>query len=261
MALRLSAGRQAVGKVDERCAGNTSSVPTSDEWRRGFAEPDPYEEPRPMTPPPQPGGVGFEGAGDHGVIKVIVDGSGAVADVVIPSNWRDHIAPRELGDALRAAANNAFFSRLADELGNADLEQQPAPAPPPAAGGNPPGPVSASLESEVDDLIAQFDRDLRIYRDRLRTAADTATATGRGSNGRIEVTMRSALVSEITVDPKWARSARYTEVRAEALAALQAACRQAGARGPASVPLPASLARIQELASDPRALSRQLGLS
>lgn len=235
-------------------------MPTRDDWRRGFAEPDlGTDDPRPTPTPPEPGGVSYEGADDHGVVTVTVDGSGSVSDVVIPPTWRDTVAPDELGSALLTAANNAFLSRLADDLGHADLEQEPASAP--ESDGNPSDEPVASMVIEVDDLIAQFDRDLGIYRDRLRAAADTATATRRGINGRIEVTMGPGIVSAVTVDPRWAGHARYTEIRAEALAAFQAACRQAGTERPDAVPLPASLARIQELARDPRALSKQLGLS
>jgi hypothetical protein len=232
-------------------------VPTRDEWRHGFGEPDPADEDPRTTPQPEPGKAGFEGTDDQGVITVLVDGSGAVADVVVPSDWKARIAPHELGDALRTAANNAFFGWLAGELDKADLEQRPAV---PEAAGSPPSQVSTS-EGEVDDLIAQFGRDFGIYRDRLRAAAATATATTRGINGKIEVTMLPRHVTAVSVDPKWLRGARYTEIRAEALAAFQAACRQAGTGFPDTVPMPASIARIRELASDPRALSRQLGLS
>ncbi|MGH3875894.1 MAG: hypothetical protein ACRDSK_02515 [Actinophytocola sp.] len=237
-------------------------MPTDDDWHRGFAEPDLADEyPRPRATSPKPARAGFEGTDDHGVIKVLVDGSGAVVDVVIPSTWQDTIASRELGVALRTAANNAFFSWLADGLANADLEQRPVSARSPEAGGPPSGEVSASLVDEVDELIAKYDRDLRTYRERLRAASATATATTCGVNGRIEVTMQPRHVSEVTVDTRWIQYARYTEVRAEAVAAFKAACRQAGTGQPDAVALPASIARMRELASDPRALSRQLGLS
>ncbi|MGH3684257.1 MAG: hypothetical protein ACRDRU_12125 [Pseudonocardiaceae bacterium] len=45
------------------------------------------------------------------------------------------------------------------------------------------------------------------------------------------------------------------------MSAFQAAWRQAASRGSGGIPLPPSIARLQELASDPEALSRQLGLS
>jgi hypothetical protein len=227
-------------------------VPTRDEWRRGFAEPD-LGDADPRHPTTDPSEVRFEGSDDHGVITVVVDGSGAVANVVIPANWKATVAPDELGAALRTAANNAFFGWLAGELGDADLEQQPAAPDPPAQ--------AAANMAEVDDLIAQFDRDFRIYRERLRAAAVTATATSRGINGKIEVTMQPRHVSAVSVDPRWLRGVRYTEVRAEALAAFRAACRQAGTGIPDTVPMPASIARICELASDPRALRTRPGRS
>jgi hypothetical protein len=62
------------------------------------------------------------------------------------------------------------------------------------------------------------------------------------------------------VDTTWAAGARHTEIRAEALSAFKAAWRQATPDS-AAIALPPSIARLQELASDPQALSRQLGLS
>jgi hypothetical protein len=243
--------------------GKGSAMPTRDDWRRGFAEPeleseDPRPTARPATPPAGTGA--FEGADERGVVTVVVDDAGTVTDVVIPATWKDELPELELGSALRTAANNAFFAWLSAGLDAVDLDQQPAA--PQEEGSHSPGPASEWLVREIDDLIAQFGRDYRRYRDRLRTAAAAAaTATTKGVNGRIEVTMEPGHVTEVTVDRRWIQYARYTEVRTEAVTAFHAASRQAGTGGPDTVPLPASLARMRELASDPRALSRQLGLS
>lgn len=237
---------------------------SQEDWRRGFAEPDLEEESPPLrTAAPEPGNAAFEGSDDHGVIKVMVDESGAVADVVVPRTWRESIAPGELGRALLTAANNAQTRWLADMIEHIDLEPgMPVFSRADAvdAGGDPSSGVARSLVNEIRELFATFDRDLEVYREQLEKATNR-TAEARGSNGRIQVAMTSGEVSRVTADTRWATSARYTEIRTEALGAFQAAGRQLAGADPSAVRPPASLARLQELAGDPAALCRQLGLS
>ncbi|HEU5475624.1 MAG TPA: hypothetical protein VFV67_33700 [Actinophytocola sp.] len=233
-----------------------------DGWHRGFAEPDLGDEDRPPpTPRSKPGTTGFTGADDRDVITVTVDGTGVVADVGVPPNWRDWIGPRELGQALLTAANNALSGWLGDMIERTDLEpglSTTTRADALDAGGDPSSAVARNLMAEIGELFATVDRDLAAYREQLVRAANV-TAEAKGSNGRIHVTMAPGSVSAVTVDSRWATSARYTEIRAEALGAFRAAGRQLDGAGTVSVP--ASLARIQELASDPVALCRELGLS
>jgi hypothetical protein len=221
---------------------------TADDWRRGFAEPDLEDEepPRRRKPPaaaPAQAGAGvFGGADDHGVITVTVDRSGLVADVLMPPTWRDTLEPRELGHALLTAANKALNSHLADHIEHLDLDPDVAA----------PTPTSDSLVmSEVADLFARFDRDLEFYRDQL-DAAVNVTASASGPNGRVRVTMTPGRVTDVSADARWAARARYTEIRAEALKAFQAATRDLGNPNPSAVPVPATLARLQELAGQLR---------
>ncbi len=130
----------------------------------------------------------------------------------------------------------------------------------PSAGGDPTSPVAESLVNEVLDLFSWFDTELEAYAAQVRQAA-TATNCGEGINGRIIVTAAAGQISAVDVDVRWASAARHTEIRAEAMSAFQAAWRQAASRGSGGIPFPPSIARLQELASDPEALSRQLGLS
>jgi hypothetical protein len=226
-------------------------VPSNDEWHRGFAEPDLGDRyPPSATPPPKSDYDGFEGVDDAGVISVTVDRSGAVADVLVPRDWRDRIGPRELDHALLTATNNALNSWLADLIEHTDFEPKPAPTARPDAVADPVAdPASEAVQNSVTEtleVLATFERDLDVYREQLEKAVHT-TATAQGSNGRIHVAMASGKVTQVTVDPRWATSARYTEIRAEALGAFHAAGRQLGAADPSKVRLPASLARLREL--------------
>jgi hypothetical protein len=201
-------------------------------------------------------GEDHEGADDTGVIKVRVDRSGAVTEVAVPPTWREKLHPRELGPALVTAANAALTSRLT-----------PPPEPTPVsrrdardAYGDPSSQVAQDLVNEFAALFANFERDLATYRKDLRGAAN-ATATGRGTKGTVEVTMAHGRVTGVTVHPAWAKSARNTDIRVEALAAFTAAQRRLAPLAPNTVPAPAPITRLRELTSDPHALSKQLGLS
>lgn len=214
-------------------------------------------------PPPASATAVFEGVAGPGVVKVVVDGSGAVVDVVLLPTWRERIGPGELGQALLAAANNALSGWLANVVEHLDLEPaRPGVARADAvdAGGDPSSEVAWNLVNEIRELFATFDRDLERYRDQLEKVTSRA-AEAHGGSGRIHVSMVPGQVSRVTADLRWATYARYTEVRAEALSAFRAAGRQLAEADPGSVPLPASLARLRDLAGDPTALSKELGLS
>lgn len=235
-----------------------------EDWRRRFTEWDLDEEDdqprrRPVKPKPAPA----DETQEFGPIQVVLDQSGAVRDLVIPENWRETTAPRELGPALLDAANRALTNLVADQVETFDLgsvPEQPVMVhrDVPHAGGDPTSPIAQALVNEVLDLFSRYDADLETYTAQVRQAA-AATSRGAGGNGRIVVTMTGGRITGVETDPRWAATARYTEVRVEALTAFQAA--QRGSATTRSVALPASIARLQELASDPHALSRQLGLS
>jgi hypothetical protein len=238
-------------------------MPDDNDWRRRFTEQDLDEEPdnrpRRRAPQPQPA---QEEAEDPNVIRVLVDERGAVSDVIIPARWQDTVEARDLGQALREKANEAIANRIAVQLEDLDLDAESQPVfahrDAPSAHGDPDSPVAQSLLTEVMDLFARIDTDLATYAAQMRQAA-TATYSGAGVNSRISVTMAHGQVTGVAVDQRWLHGARHTEIRAEALSAFQAAWRQVTTTGAGAVRVPPALARLQELASDPEALSRQLG--
>jgi hypothetical protein len=189
-----------------------------------------------------------EGTDDTGVIKVSVDRFGVVTDVVAAPNWREKVHPRDLGQALVTAANAALLTRPAAEPESQTTTRGPS------------GQTAQDLVNEFAALFAVFERDLKIYQDDLREAAN-ATATARSAKGTVEVTMTHGRVTRVTVNQGWAKSARDNDIRVEARAAFMAAERQLEYLAPNTVPLPASIARLRELISDPHTLSKKLGLS
>ena len=191
-------------------------------------------------------------------IAVTVDERRLVTRVVVAADWRDRIDPAALGECLKAAANEAILdevSRPAEEL------PPPAPTPlhrddAPSAGGDP---TSPALIAEVMELFARFDTELAQYTRQLRDAS-TAPSQGASGNGNVLVVLAAGQVSRVEVNPRWAARAGHAMVAAEALAAFQAAQRAEADDAPV-VRMPPGLARLVELAGDPYALSRQLGLS
>lgn len=193
-------------------------------------------------------------------IVVTVDERRNVTGVLVVTDWRRWLAPRDLGDRLKDAANKAFMDQVGKDIDALDPQVRPAPThrDAPSADGDPSGPVAQALVAESMELFARFETELAQYTARLRAAT---TAVGRGESGgrNVRVAVSSGLVSSVEVDSRWAAHARHTEVAAEALAAFQAA--QRAGTDPARVDMPPTLVRLAELAGDPEALSRQLGLS
>jgi hypothetical protein len=236
-----------------------------DDWLRRFTQQDIEEDegyrPRRTIPVDR----ALASAEEPAAITVVVDERCAVSDVVIAAQWRDVVRPHDLGRVLLEATNKAILIQVASQVERLDPEgpvelpgftQRAAPS----AGGDPTSPVAESLVNEVLELFSRFDAELAAYTAHVRQAA-SGTTRGEGFNGRIVVTVAAGQVCGVDVDVKWASAARHTEIRAEAMSAFQAAWQQAASSDVREIPLPPSIARLQELASDPEALSRQLGLS
>ncbi len=241
------------------------------DWRRRFTaqDIDEEEDDRPRRATPADRDLPQESAMDPAAVTVLVDEQGVVSDVVIAEQWRDVVAPRDLGRVLLEAVNKAIANRITSQVEQLDLEFDLGGAAElpvrshrdaPSAGGDPTSPVAENLVNEVLELFSRFDAELETYAVQVRQAA-SATNRGEGVKGHIVVTVATGQVSGVDVDVRWASAARHTEIRAEAMSAFQATWPQGASRGSSGIPLPPSIARLQELASDPEALSRQLGLS
>ena len=238
------------------------------DWRRRFTAQDIDEEEedyRSRRTTPADRGLPQESVVDPAAVTVLVDERGVVSDVVISAQWRDVVAPRDLGRVLLEAVRKAIANRVTSQVEQLN-QDAPLERPvfshrdAPSAGGDPTSPVAESLVNEVLELFSRFDSELEAYAVQVRQAA-SATNRGEGVNGHIVVTVTAGQISGVDVDVRWASAARHTEIRAEAMSAFQAAWPQEASGSSGGIPLPPSIARLQELASDPEALSRQLGLS
>lgn len=236
-----------------------------DDWRRRFTEQDVDEEedysPRRRSAPAAPESAADD---DSNQIRVVADEHGRIADVIVPENWRDEIEHRSLGQTLMEKANEALAKRVTEQVEALDADGDPAPVyghrDAPSAHGDLDGPVATELLNEVMELFARYDADLAAYTAQVRQVA-TAKNSGESPSGKVVVTIGNGQVTGVTVDSMWGMGARHTEIRSEALAAFQAAWRRAETAGAGAVQFPPSIARLHELASDPEALSRQLGMT
>jgi hypothetical protein len=189
-------------------------------------------------------------------IQVVVDERGAVSDVVIPAGWDKTVIPKDLGNVVRDKANEAIAQYIGAQIEHFDE----AAATPAAAAAKPVLGDPDALLAEVMTLFAQVDAELTTFAGQVRAAA-AASYAGEGMNRKVSVTMSHGQVTGVVLDQHWLAGARHTEVRAEVLSAFQAAARQVATSGAGTVRLPPALARLQELAGDPVALNRQLGMA
>lgn len=211
-------------------------------------------------------GLGYRQDGPGGstrpAIVVTVDEQRLVTRVVVAVDWRDRIGPAALGECLTEAANEAILDEVARAAEALEPPTRPAPVhrdDAPSANGDPTGPVAQALVAEAMELFARFDTELVEYTQQLRDAS-TAPSQGVSGNGHVRVVLAAGQVSRVEVNPRWAARAGHAMVAAEALAAFEAA-QHAMADDAVVVRMPPALARLVELAGDPHALSRQLGLS
>jgi hypothetical protein len=232
----------------------------SDDWdaEEGFrirSEPDswgtsqPQDEPQEEPPAP---------------VVVTVDDDGRFSTATVSRNWAERIDARALGDEVQEAANKALTDHMAvaveQSLANLDPNAQPPVVhrEAPSAGGDPSSATAKNLVAEILDLFGQFDNQFTQFTASLQQVA-TGDHRGESAGRNVVVTLTRGQITAVQLDPQWAAGAAPTEIGAEVLAALQTAQRNAG--DIKDIALPPALARLQELGSDPEALSRQLGLS
>lgn len=233
---------------------------SSDEWLRRFNEE--YAEDA-VTSANDESDEEFAGSDTAGTVRVVLDSDGIAGSVVIPPDWDESMEPDELGRRVTEAFDDAIMRHVSAQADRIDFSEQPVVthrADAEDAGGSPSSPVARQTVAEIQELAANFYRELDAYAAATRRALTTPT-DGAGPNRTVVVSMSAGRITGMTIDADWAKHARYTEVSAEILAALQQAQREGDRVRAQQVPVPPSIARLRELVSDPQALVRQLGLA
>lgn len=192
--------------------------------------------------PPSPRGA------DDPVVDVTVGPAGEVEAVSLADRWRDAVDPAELGREVVGAVGRGIARALADA----------STAPPaPAAASEPVdlGPWGGSFRR----LLEEARRDAERYASAaaaLRRQDTSATSAARHITG----TARHGVVTEVGVDPAWARAAPAREIEGELLEVLAELGRRAVPASMRGGPAHPAAEALGCLAADPAALARAAGM-
>jgi hypothetical protein len=201
-----------------------------------------------------------QGADSARAIRVVLDGAGLPAEIVVAADWQRRVPPARLGPAVSDAANKATearvsewgkaldggWSREIDELRAAQAGRRPAvtdppvPAPalapaPPAAGPDRPRPTDEIFE----DALRAVDASLAY----AQRAATVQEVTGENRDGTVRVSLSRAGLVSCTVNGGWAAGKSGPVVTA----AIREALAAARTRMPAADREPAGVGEIDAL--------------
>ncbi len=101
------------------------------DWRRRFTAQDIDEEEedyRSRRTTPADRGLPQESVVDPAAVTVLVDERGVVSDVVISAQWRDVVAPRDLGRVLLEAVRKAIANRVTSQVEQLVIRSRRDPA-------------------------------------------------------------------------------------------------------------------------------------
>lgn len=149
-----------------------------------------------------------------GRVEVTIDRHGAVQQVRLDPSWRTKVAPRDLGEAVLAAAEDAglaWLERWAVRLalaveggaeGSGDVSASAVEITGRAA-----RTVAPTTPAGVLAALADVDAAAAVLAARAAPAART-TAAGRAPGGQVEVVVDgTGAVVSVRIDPRWAASA------------------------------------------------------
>ncbi|WIX78151.1 ESX secretion-associated protein EspG [Amycolatopsis carbonis] len=239
---------------------STRSVSIVDDNRWGFEEAEDWEcDQSPIqAEETAPDSERLTGQDPDRIVSVTVSPAAEVLSVALDRNWTRAVDPRGLHSSVLAAANAATIAALARQVEDV---QRNVPAPP-AFGGrqedqadeSPLGPddMLRLVDAATTEMARFIEQAATVVDRRITVESVGGHLTGSGINGQ---------VVEISIDPTWAGSVRYTEIESEitdVLRQLHAANTPPeivnGPQGPA-------IAEIMGMLYDPQRLSRRVGLA
>lgn len=213
------------------------------------------------------------GGDSTGSVTVMLNGDGRVSAVQIAARWRDRLATRSLGEAVREAVQTAALARLA-AWGQVFGDETPAAAT--VRGALDRDGLAEQLQqlstgrmssedgqAALRELLAMaedLERGIDDVSARLRSAA-TATHTGHSANRHVTVTiLGSGEVSGIRFHQGWLANAHEINIGRQALSAFQAAYESAARDGVDRLIADSALGEVQRATQDPFGLARRLRL-
>ncbi|QUH01355.1 hypothetical protein HUO13_11565 [Saccharopolyspora erythraea] len=195
--------------------------------------------------------AGVLGQDSAGAVAVRVTGSGAVTSVALADDWKQSVAPHELGAAVLAAMTAATVQAMAETVPAAGA--QPASTRPPAD-------TSPLSRQDVLRLLDEVSADLAEFTRRI-SATSNQPVSLESAGGHVSGTAKRGQVLEISVDPDWAGAARDSEIEAELTELLAGLVERSVPADATAGPRSRAIEELQSLAADPHTLLRRLGLS
>jgi hypothetical protein len=205
----------------------------------------------------------YEARDADGVAVAVVDGRGRPVDLLLQPDWQQMTDLSGLQDAIVAAFSAAGEARLiswGEALTDDDPKAaaaQPPPAPPAGAAGHAlPGIDGTALIRSMLDLVGRAAEQVDEVRERAAARLGAEVVTPSSPSSPVRVHAVAGAVTGVEINVRWVRAASVRQLAQEVLTTLQAAYDRAWD----DTDLPAELASLQRLTSDPAQLLRQVGL-
>ncbi|MEJ2887901.1 hypothetical protein [Actinomycetospora aeridis] len=177
------------------------------------------------------------------VVVVTADG------VRLADDWRARIDPRRLGAEVVAAAGRAVSAELAAAV------RDPVSSP---AGG--PAPDLAPWGGSFARLVEDARRDVARF-SAAASALQGRAVTRTSAGGHVAGSARHGVVTEVTVDPVWARGAHVRDLEAELTDVLVGLRRHAVPEAVSQGPTHPATVALRQLAGDPARVVRLAGMT
>ncbi|MFD9960451.1 hypothetical protein [Amycolatopsis sp. NPDC058986] len=226
-----------------------------DEERWGFEEDDEWEEDQPpSTSDPQSEDTeSITGSDGDAIITVHIASTGQPIAVKLEPGWKQSVDPRALHGSVVAAANTATMQALAWQVENPqghDLHMWSSSD----ASQAEESPLTAA---DMDRLSQAADAEIKQFMERATANVDSPVSR-ESAGGHVSGTALNGRITECSIDPNWAASARNAEIESEVLDVLQALHTE-GAPNQV-IPDSPAINEIMSLLFDPQRLMRRTGL-
>lgn len=215
--------------------------------------------------------LGPVSAGDRtGSVQVRLSADGVLESVEVSAVFRRHLDAASLPSAVLEAYSAAALERSNAFYGTAADTEPGRPRPEPAGprltdevvermterGRDLPPSMLQAMSDLLDDLNRSVDEAFGMVDEQL-----SSTVRGRSSSGHVEAEVSgTGTITGLTYDEKWLETAHTFNVGRETTEAVHDAMRRQAGQAGATVADASGLTRLQQLTSDPAALTRYLGL-
>lgn len=199
------------------------------------------------------------GSDTYSVVSIGVTDMAHVVSARLSPDWKASVDPRSLHASVREASTAATMRALEKQIEHTDMDgsSHPASELQRHRGGQANPDQSPVTKEDVLRLLEEASRDLERYTREASAVADRSI-NAQSAGGHVSMSARRQQVHEVTIDSRWAASARYTEIESELLDVLRRLDDQASLAPLANEPRSKAISELMNLASDPQALARRI---